>query len=205
MENVNITDFISEQNGGQVIVEVSSTGVNSGPCDKEGFPLYTRMLLQEALLPRQDRLSVWVIIGAILGGLMLLIVVLWLVFVKCVRRPRSAAVYSSAGESGGAIEEAKVDVESCAENEDNADDRLFAVVEPSSVLELPVERSMARNLAKVVPVESDLEMQDMEEAGAGVVVGRPPPKGPRPPGVQDETDSSSKHGQERLAIEEFDD
>jgi hypothetical protein len=177
IENINIAGLISEQNGGHIIVEVSSTGVNTGPCDKEGFPLYTRMFLQEAL-PYHEKLSVWVIIGAILGSLAILIVTLWLLFVNLIRR-RGATVYSA----DVVTVEAKLDVESCMENEDNNDDNLFAVVEPSLVSKLKVERNMAQNLSKIVPiVETDLEMQDVEDTGEKVplTVGRPPPKGPRP-------------------------
>ena len=42
-------DLITSQNGGKIVVEVSSTGVTSGPCDKDGFPLYARMMLRETL------------------------------------------------------------------------------------------------------------------------------------------------------------
>jgi hypothetical protein len=156
LQNVDISDLISEQNGGHIVVEVSSVGVNSGPCDKNGYSLYTRMVLQEAL-PRKEQLSIWAIIGAILGGLLILIVVLWLLYVKYFRT-RYAAVYGPEDISA----RRQSDVESCVENEDDAIDDIFKVFEPPVTVRPVVVHKNIANLAKVVPIETDLEMQDVE-------------------------------------------
>jgi len=178
-ENVNIADLISERNGGYIDVEVSSTGVNTGPCDKNGFPLYSRVILKEAL-SHQEKLSVWVIIGSILGGLMFLILVLWLLFVYFVRLP-AARVYRHKDSSLMEPND-KIDVESCVENEDNCEDyALYSFQGTKDTVEkLGVEKSMALNLSKVVPFEDETDL-DKEERGVGVAlnVGRPPPKGVR--------------------------
>jgi hypothetical protein len=179
VENVDISHLISEQNGGLVVVEVSSSGVHSGPCDRDGFPLYARMVLRETL-SHQERVSVWVVIGGILGGLLFLIVLSWILFVMFVREPH-ATVYHH---EGATQVEANTDLETCVENEDNSDDILYAVVqEPSLMSKLEVERKMATNLSRIVPAEEspDLEMQmQMQREGGekvALTVGRPAPKG----------------------------
>jgi hypothetical protein len=180
-ENIDVADLISEENGGFIVVEVSSTGVNTGPCDKNGFPLYSRMVLRESLSHR-EKLSVWIIIGSILGGLLLLILVLWFLFVCFVRNPH-ARVYQH--QDATLVEGSNVDVESCVENEDNCEDnQLYALNDTTTAFKLEVEKSMAKNLAKIVPAEEEPDIEKQEE-GVGrekisLTVGRPPPKGLRP-------------------------
>jgi len=162
VQNVNIADLISEQNGGHIIVEVSTTGVNTGPCDKNGYPLYTRMVLQESL-PSVEQLSIWAIIGPLIGGLFIVAVMLWRLYVKYVRE-RYATVYGS----DEAPDKTQADVESCVENEDMSVDVVFDFSDPPVVAKPDEKHANKSSLAKVVPLESDLEMQEVVETPVAV-------------------------------------
>ena len=150
LENVNVADLISERHGGYIVVEVSSTGVSSGPCDKNDHPLYARMLLQETK-PLEEKVSIWAVIGSLIGGIAILIVIIWLLFVKYCRK-RYAAVYGTEG----IYATRQRDVESCVENED-CNVGINEYVKKSIVSVAPVI-----DPEKVVPIETDLEMQEPE-------------------------------------------
>lgn len=162
VQDVNIADLISEQNGGHIIVEVSTTGVKPGPCDKNGFPLYARMVLQESL-PAVEQLSIWAIIGPIIGGVVFLAVMLWRLYVKYIL-VKYATVYGS----DEAPDRTQADVESCVENEDLSVDVVFDFSDPPMVAKPDDKRDDKSNLAKVAPIESDLEMQEVVETPVAV-------------------------------------
>jgi hypothetical protein len=177
LESVDISDLISEQYGGHIVVEVSSTGVNTGPCDKEGFPLYARMLLQEAL-PLQTRLSVWAIIGSVFGAVCLVLMLFWFLYVRYFRQ-RYATIYGPDDVSA----RLQRDVESCGENELGFREGVFVTEpepEPEAEAACPGEGGGSgppgdRKLAQVFPLETDLEIQEIEtdpeaEAEAVMVV-----------------------------------
>lgn len=52
-DQMNVYDQLNSSVGGQLLIEVSVTGVESGPCDYEGFPLYASLVLSETYVPHK--------------------------------------------------------------------------------------------------------------------------------------------------------
>jgi hypothetical protein len=71
-----ISRNISSAEGGSLEIEVSSSGVKTGPCDYLGYPLYARVYITE-LAPPPDRetLTIWIFFGVALFLFFLLLIV----------------------------------------------------------------------------------------------------------------------------------
>ena len=82
----NIANYVNSTLGGSITVEVLTTGVNSGPCDYQGFPLYARVHLTEITPTEQNHFSVWIIIAACIGFFILLVILSWMWFSRNVKR-----------------------------------------------------------------------------------------------------------------------
>ena len=54
-------------------------------------------------------------------------------------------------------------MENCVENVDNFDENMMIGSPSSKPADLKVERNLSRNLSKVVPIDSDLEFQEIDE------------------------------------------
>jgi len=69
LRNLDVTEYLTPAYGGSVTVEVSTHGVESGPCDYEGCPLYAQVTLTEEI-PHDDEpeeILVWIVVGSCVG------------------------------------------------------------------------------------------------------------------------------------------
>jgi len=90
MLDADVTDLINATNGGSLSVEVSSFGVETGPCDHIGFPLYAKVVLTEEAPTETEEISINLMFAAAIAFFLLMI------FILCVviwHKRRSARVY----------------------------------------------------------------------------------------------------------------
>ena len=80
---LDISDEVSPENGGSVVVEVASFGVLTSPCDYRGYPLYAKVSLTETPAGDIDTISVYYFLYAVAGLFVIsLIILLVHIFIK---------------------------------------------------------------------------------------------------------------------------
>jgi hypothetical protein len=138
VSDLDISQQLSSTVGGTIMVEVSTVGVDSGPCDYNGHPLYAYVKISENEPPADKKsLGLWIIIGCLLGALLVLIVVVYL-FTK----------------ENGVRSESKYD-------EENPEPLSSPVSGPTASVAKPKSSPNSFNDAKVLPFENDED--DSEE------------------------------------------
>jgi len=159
-----VSDELLSVAGGSMTVEVSSTGVSSGPCDYLGYPLYARVSLTELSPPdsQPEALSIWAIIGPSVFGIISLIFAAWhlhLYFKKRRMNEKYGVESARSSEEVQLPEDLEVDPE--------ANDLHVALKPLSSAHSSPRAFSLGDN--KVVPVENserDLQLVDHSHSEA---------------------------------------
>ena len=131
-----VTDELSSANGGSLVIEVSSFGVEPGPCDHLGYPLYAKVVLSEVATEKEEKLSINLLFVAAIGFFLLLFCILFMVIAYRRRNVRVFIKYE--GNSR----------DFCMENED-VDDVMQGV-------ELNMEKSIPNDTNKK-PENYDIE------------------------------------------------
>jgi hypothetical protein len=75
-----VYELLNSTIGGQLRIEVSVTGVESGPCDHKGYPLYAMLVLSETFVPQQASPPEPVHVMFIVVPIVLLLLLLLLVY-----------------------------------------------------------------------------------------------------------------------------
>ena len=78
MSNIDVRNLVQSASGGKLKISVSSTGVNSGPCNHDGFSLYACAQLGDYILSSSNthRYNIWVV-----GSLGVLITIVFFIFI----------------------------------------------------------------------------------------------------------------------------
>ena len=89
-----VRSHVMAPDGGSLTVTVSSTGVNGGPCDHAGFPLYVCMELSDYIPSnKEDRFpNVWVLVS--IGALLFFITLLILCYCKASNKGSKSSQYA---------------------------------------------------------------------------------------------------------------
>lgn len=159
-----VSDELSSVAGGSMTVEVSSTGVSSGPCDYLGYPLYARVFLTELSPPdpQYEALSIWAIIGPAVFGLLSLVVAAWHLHLYIRTRRMNEKYGVESARRSEAVQQPD-DLEADPEAND-----VHTVPKPlSSAQSSP--RAFSLGDSKVVPVENsehDMQLVDRSHSDA---------------------------------------
>lgn len=162
-DQLNVFDFLNSSVGGQLHIEVTVTGVESGPCDYEGFPLFASLRLSETYVPVstvEARLSVMTIVVPVVLVLLFLLGVFLLDKIVAYRKANDKYRVRQA-----------VDVEKGLENKDPDELAARGGGKAPPLQSLPLHKlhrqwtvANSRHLSKVFPVEEDSE-GDVIEGG----------------------------------------
>jgi hypothetical protein len=160
-----VSDELSSAAGGSLSVEVSSTGVTSGPCDYLGYPLYARVFITELSPPDQNEsLSIWAVIGPIIFGIGLIIFALW----YCCSKRKSDDKYEEEPMQGG--EEVTRLGENNPDPDTDPEANMLEFVAKPNVSPRKSPRVLTLRDAKVVPLENsvhELELVDHDHSEVG--------------------------------------
>jgi hypothetical protein len=135
-----IFSYVQSALGGSFTVEVSTTGVNSGPCNHQQFPLYARLHVTERKPTEPKVLSVWIFVALCIGIMLLVGAVLWYLYSSRLKEKRRNYIPEEA------------DVEMGHDNEDAADDDEIPYEDKLRVKPSRSEMYL-RNLSRIAPVE----------------------------------------------------
>lgn len=187
-----VHDILNTTAGGQLVIDVSVTGVESGPCDYLGYPLYARVELSETFVPPNSppfRTHVMFIVVPIVVFLLLLL----LAFLV-----DKVLAYHKANDKYKVRQ--PVDVEAGMENMD-PDERATRGSNNSSVPSLqaaPIHklhrqftRSNSRHV-KVVPIEEDSEPEAEAEPEDDVMI----------EDIENDSDNTNDHQTPRTSVSE---
>jgi hypothetical protein len=139
---LDVMSYVNSSLGGSFVVEVTTSGVFSGPCDHQGYPLYARVYLTETLPTSEESFSIWIIVGACIGFCFLLILILWCVYAWRIRQRRQKYAADTA------------DVEMGKENEDNLDIIDDEMRDEDKLKVKPIaDEAYRRNLRQIAAIE----------------------------------------------------
>jgi hypothetical protein len=135
-----IHSYVNSSLGGSFSVEVTTTGVTSGPCDHVGYPLYAHLHFTENKPTKPESLSIWIFVGICIGIALILLVVLWYLY------------YSKLQTDRGNFLPTKIDVEMGTDNNDAADDDEIPYEDKLRIKPSRSEMYL-RNLSRITPVD----------------------------------------------------
>jgi len=137
-----VLPFINETLGGSFTVEVTTTGVNSGPCNHNGYPLYAHLHITEMKPTGRYHLSIWIFVGLCIGVVLFLMAWGWYEYSSQLKQRRKNYVPE------------EVDVELGDDNDDAIDDEELPYEDKKRVK--PSRGDMyLRNLSKIAPMEEN--------------------------------------------------
>lgn len=137
-----VLSFVNETLGGSFIVEVTTTGVNSGPCNRKGFPLYAHLHITEVKLTATEHLSIWIFVALCISITLIVIAYWWYRYSTRLKQRRKDYVPE------------EVDVECGDDNEDAIDDEEQPYEDKKRVKPSRSEMYL-RNLSRIAPVEEN--------------------------------------------------
>lgn len=154
-----ISQNISSESGGSLLVEVSSSGVKSGPCDYEGCPLQAQVWVTESPPPvASSSLTIWVIIGTCIFVGLLIIIAIWYYWAQGKKKKEDTYGPSSSSQGAGADSRVEHDPEANQHGVTTKpvpSPRRSPRLHPSKIV--PVEENVTPSVQNKVLDEQDVE------------------------------------------------